>query len=330
MLMPQQIQFGYKLSSEEFSASRLTDLARAAEEHGFSFALISDHYHPWTDRQGESPFVWTVLGAVAQATTKLVVGTGVTCPTIRIHPAIVAQAAATVASLMPERFFLGVGSGENLNEHIVGRRWPEVAVRQELLEEAIRVIRLLWEGGLQSFHGKHFTVENARLYSLPPVPPALLVAAGGKRSAELAGRAGDGLISTAPDRETVDQFRAAGGIGKPCYAEATVCFDREQKKAEELAREIWPVAALPSALTQELPLPSHFEKAAKLVTQEKIAEEIACGPDAEKHARMLQKYVDAGFDHICVHQIGPNQEEFLDFYASEVLPKLATFMPVAA
>lgn len=328
--MPQQIQIGYKLSSEEFSASRLVDLARAAEEHGFSFALISDHYHPWIDRQGQSPFVWTVLGALAQATKKLVIGTGVTCPTIRIHPAIVAHAAATVASMMPGRFFFGVGSGENLNEHIIGERWPEVAVRQDRLEEAIAVIRLLWKGGLQSFHGKHFTVENARLYSLPATPPSLLVAAGGKRSAEIAARAGDGLISTAPDRETVDQFHAAGGAGKPCYAEATVCFDRDQKKAEQLAREIWPIAALPSALTQELPLPSHFEKAGKLVTQEKIAEEVACGPDPEKHARTLRKFVDAGFDHICIHQIGPNQEEFMAFYAREVFPKLSMLTPVAA
>jgi coenzyme F420-dependent glucose-6-phosphate dehydrogenase len=328
--MPSQIQIGYKLSSEEFPASRLVDLARAAEEHGFSFALISDHYHPWTDRQGQSPFVWSVLGAVAQTTNRLVVGTGVTCPTMRMHPAIVAQAAATVTSMMPGRFFLGVGSGENLNEHIVGNRWPEVAVRQERLEEAIAVIRLLWKGGLQSFHGKHFTVENARLYSLPPTPPPLLVAASGERSAEIAGRAGDGLIATAPERETVEQFRASGGAGKPCYAEATVCFDRDQTKAEQLAREIWPIAALPGPLTQELPLPSHFEKAGALVTPENIAEEIACGPAPDRHLQTIQKFINAGFDRICIHQIGPNQEEFLDFYAREVLPRVRTPSPVAA
>jgi G6PDH family F420-dependent oxidoreductase len=328
--MPSQIQFGYKLSSEEFSANELVRIARAAEERGFSFALISDHFHPWTDRQGHSPFVWSVLGAIAQTTTKLRVGTGVTCPTTRIHPAIVAQASATVATMMPGRFFLGVGSGENLNEHIVGARWPEIAVRQARLEEAINVIRQLWQGGLQSFHGTHFTVEGARLYSIPDEPPALFVAAAGRKSAELAARAGDGLISTEPDHEIVEQFRSGGGAGKPCYVEVQVCFDRDAKRAEQLAQEIWPVAALPGNLMGELPLPSHFEKAGALVTAEKMTEKVACGPDPEKHIQFIRKYIDAGFDHICIHQIGPHQTELMDLYAREVLPKLSALAPAAA
>ncbi len=318
-------KIGYKLSSEEFPANELVRLARAAEEHGFAFALISDHYHPWTDRQGQSPFVWSVLGGIAQTTTKLVVGTGVTCPTFRIHPAIVAQASATVAAMLPGRFFLGVGTGENLNEHIVAEGWPEVDVRQEKLREAVEVIRQLWQGGLRSFHGKHFVVENARLYSLPPQPPPLLVAVAGPKSAKIAAEIGDGLIATEPDPDSVQQFRAGGGAGKPCYAEITVCFDRDEKRAEAVVHEIWPVAGLPGVLQQELPLPSHFEKAAQLVTTERIAAEVPCGPDPAKHIQGIQKYMDAGYDHICVHQVGPNQERFMDFYAQEVFPKLRGF-----
>src|SRR4051794_31181663 len=194
------VQIGYALSSEEHQPADLVRHAVLAEEAGFPFALISDHYHPWIDRQGHSPFVWSVIGGIATATEHLRLGTGVTCPTIRIHPAVIAQAAATSAAMMRGRFFLGVGSGENLNEHITGQRWPEVDVRQDMLEEAIAVMRLLWQGGLQSHHGTYFTVENARLYTLPPEPEPVpvMVGAAGPKAAELAGRIGDGLISTAP------------------------------------------------------------------------------------------------------------------------------------
>jgi coenzyme F420-dependent glucose-6-phosphate dehydrogenase len=321
--MPNHIEIGYKLSSEEFPANELVRLARAAEDHDFKFALISDHYHPWTDRQGQSPFVWSVLGALAHTTRKLVVGTGVTCPSGRVHPAILAQATATVASMMPGRFFFGVGTGENLNEHVVGLRWPEVDIRQDKLSEAIEVIRALWQGGLRSFHGKYFDVENARIYSLPERLPALMVAVAGPKSAQLAAEQGDGLIGTRPDREGIQAFRKAGGARKPCYAEVTVCYGRDEKKAVGTAREVWPNAALPSPLSQELALPSHFEKASQMVTPENIANEVPCGPDPEKHIKAIREYIDAGYDHICVHQIGPMQEEFMDFYAREVVPKLA-------
>jgi coenzyme F420-dependent glucose-6-phosphate dehydrogenase len=298
-----------------------------AEERGFSFALISDHYHPWTDRQGQSPFVWSVMGGIAHATKELVVGTGVTCPTVRMHAAIIAQAAATAAAMMPGRFFLGVGTGENLNEHIVAAVWPEVDIRQEKLAEAIAVMRLLWRGGLHSHHGKYFTVENARLYSLPPQTPPLLVAAAGAKSAQAAAQLGDGLIGTQPDGEMLHAFRKAGGAAKPCYAEVTLCFDRDQKRAEEMALEVWSIAGLPGPLLQELPLPSHFEKAGQLVTREKIAETVTCGPDPEKHLRWIRKYIDAGYDHLCIHQIGPKQEAFLDLCAREILPHLRQLEP---
>src|SRR3954447_9493201 len=179
-------RLGYTLSSEEFDAATLVAQAERAERAGFAFASISDHFHPWIDAQGESPFVWGTLGAISQRTERIELMTGVSCPTTRVHPAIVAQAAATMAQLLPGRFSLGVGTGENLNEHIVGERWPGVVERQDRLEEAIEVIRKLWEGKLISHRGEHFMVENARVYSLPEEPPPLLVAVAGESSVELA------------------------------------------------------------------------------------------------------------------------------------------------
>jgi len=322
--MPQtrHIQIGYKLTSEEFSARDLVRFARAAEEHGFSFASISDHYHPWTDRQGQSPFVWAVLGGIAQVTSKLVVGTGVTCPSFRIHPAIIAQAAATAASMLPGRFFLGVGTGENLNEHILGQGWPEIEVRQERLAEALQIIRALWQGGQQSYRGKYFAVENARIYSLPYQLPPIMIAAAGPKSAEIAAKLGDGLIATEPDHELAKKFRENAGQ-KPCYGEVHVCFDPDERKAQQLAHEIWPVAGLAGQLFAELPLPSLFQKASELVSVEQVARLIPCGPDPEKHLNAIREYVKAGFDHIFIHQIGSGQEQFMNFYAREIFPRIA-------
>jgi G6PDH family F420-dependent oxidoreductase len=313
---------GYKLSSEEFGPRELVRFARMAEDSGFAFALVSDHFHPWTDAQGHSPFVWSVIGGLAEATSRLRVGTGVTCPTIRTHPAIIAQAAATSAVMLEGRFFLGLGTGENLNEHIVGARWPAVDLRQAMLEEAVAVIRQLWREGYQDHHGRFFTVENARLYTRPDSPPPIVLAAGGPRSAELAGRLADGLVATAPSRELVEAFRTAGGTGKPRYAELTVCWAREEAAARRMAHRHWPNAALPSPLSTELALPAHFESAAELVTEDAVAESVVCGPDPDRHLEGIQQYVDAGFDHVCVHQVGPDQEGFMRFYAHEILPRL--------
>ena len=312
---------GYKLSSEEHPPSDLVRYARRAEEAGFSFGLISDHFHPWVDRQGHSPFVWSVIGGIATATERFRLGTGVTCPTIRIHPAIIAQAAATSEAMMPGRFFLGVGSGENLNEHILGDRWPEVDVRLEMLDEAIEVIRLLFEGGQKSHHGKHYTIENARLYTLPDEPPPIYVAASGSKAATLAGRLGDGLVSVAPSAEIVEEFESSGGRAKPKYAEVVVSWGRDRAKAEEVAYEWWPNAGLKGQLNQELPVPAHFQEAAEMVTKEDIAGAVVCGSDVDEHIENLQEYADAGYDHLCVHQIGPDQAGFLDFYRDQVLPK---------
>jgi G6PDH family F420-dependent oxidoreductase len=316
------IEVGYKLSSEEHAPNDLVRNAASAERAGFGFALISDHYHPWVDRQGHSPFVWNVIGAIAHATESLRLGTGVTCPTIRIHPAVIAQAAATSAAMMPGRFFLGVGTGENLNEHILGDRWPETDVRLEMLEEAVEVIRLLWEGGQKSHHGKHYTVENARIYTLPDELPPIFVAASGKKAAKLAGRIGEGLVSVGPNDTVVERFRAAGGAGKPTYAEAQVCWAEDEKEALDTAVEWWPNVDVPGELGQELSVPAHFEQASKNIDRDRVAESVTCGPDPERHLDAIREFAESGFDHVCVHQIGPDQQGFIKFYEQEVLPKL--------
>jgi G6PDH family F420-dependent oxidoreductase len=316
------VRLGYALSSEEHSPSELVEHAARAEAAGFEFALVSDHFHPWIDRQGNSPFVWTVLGGIARATERLEVGTGVTCPTMRIHPAIVAQAAATAAAMLPGRFFLGVGTGENLNEHVLGQRWPSADIRREMLEEAIEVIRALWTGELTTHRGRWYHVEDARLYTLPDRPPPIAVAAGGPKAAELAARAGDALIATEPDSELVTAYEDAGGRG-PRYGQVTVCVADSVEEATRIAHEWWPNAALPSPLSQELPQPAHFESAAESVQPEDVAKVVVCGRDLDAHHEAIERFVDAGFDHVYVHQVGPDQESFFRLYEHELLPVLS-------
>jgi coenzyme F420-dependent glucose-6-phosphate dehydrogenase len=314
------IELGYSLSSEEFGPRELVDFAERAERAGFSFALISDHFHPWTDKQGQSPFVWAVIGGIARVTRQLRLGTGVTCPINRIHPAIIAQAAATAAAMMPGRFFLGVGTGENLNEHINGRHWSEPSIRLEMLREAIEIIRRLWKGAFASFYGRYFVVENARIYTLPEQPICLHVAASNPQAAELAAEVGDGLICTAPDADLVKKFQSVWGR-RPCYGQFAVCVDADEQTARSTALERWPNAAIPGDLKWELPLPEHFEQAAKLVDEDMVAERVVCGADPKKHLDKISAFVDAGFDHVYIHQIGPDQEAFFRFYETEILPE---------
>jgi len=316
------VEIGYALSCEEHPPNDLIRYARRAEETGFTFALISDHYHPWVDRQGQSPFVWSVIGGIAQTTQHLRLGTGVTCPTMRLHPAIIAQAAATSATMMPGRFFLGVGTGENLNEHILGQRWPPHDIRLAKLEEAVKVIRLLWQGETCTHRGQHYTVENARLYTLPDELPPIMVAASGQHAAEVAGRIGDGLINTAPVEDIVEHFQRAGGNGKPRYGQLTVCWAQDEASGRRMAHEYWPNSGVQGELSQELPSPAFFEQAAKMVREEDIAEKIPCGPDPERHLKQIKAFMEAGFDHVYIHQVGPDQEGFFQFYERHVLPKL--------
>jgi len=316
--MATNVRFGYALSSEEHRPRALITNARRAEDAGFDFAMVSDHFHPWTDRQGQSPFVWSILGGIAQATDRITVGTGVTALSIRIHPAILAQAAATVGEMLPGRFWFGVGTGENLNEHILGDAWPEHAMRAAMLEEAVEVIRKLWTGELTDHDGDFYRVSRARLYTLPETPPPILIAASGEESAKLAGRIGDGLITTAPDEKVLQAYSGNG----PKIGQVTVCWARDEQTARKTALEWWPTAAIPGDNSTELPLPSSFEGLAKLVTEDALAEKIPCGPDVERHLAQIQPYLDAGFDHVYLHQVGPDQEGFLRFAEQELLPRL--------
>ena len=299
------VELGYALSSEEHSANALVANARAAEEAGFTFALVSDHFHPWIDRQGQSPFVWSVIGGIARETEALRLGTGVTCPLIRIHPAIVAQAAATCASMMPGRFFLGVGTGENLNEHILGDRWPAPDERLEMLEESIEVMRELWKGEKTTFRGRHYTVEEC-----PHLQPSGRTAAGCRRRRRTeSGRTGR------PDRRRpssashpmptlIEKFEESGGEGKPRYGQLTVCWAKDEDEARRTGHEWWPNVALEGELTQELPLPEHFEQATAKVSEDEIAEAIPADPIRRAYMDQIEKYADAGYDHVYLHQVG--------------------------
>jgi G6PDH family F420-dependent oxidoreductase len=262
-----------------------------------------------------------VIGAIAATTKKLRLGTGVTCPTIRIHPAIVAQAAATTAAMMPGRFFLGLGPGENLNEHIVGRKWPSPSVRREMLEEAINIIRSLWKGGIKSRRSRYFTLENAQLFTLPSDTPPIYVAAGGEEMAEVAARLGDGLITAGDEQTVIKKFNREGGKRKPKYSQLTVCWAKSEKEGVRIAHEQWPISALGWPLLSELAIPEYFEEAVQSITQEKIAETVVCGPDPKKHLDKIEAAVKAGADHIYVHQVGDDQEGFFRFYEREILPE---------
>ena len=311
------MQIGYFLASEEYSPRALIEQAKQAEQAGFHALWISDHFHPWNEEQGHSPFVWSVIGAIADATS-LPVTTGVTCPTVRIHPAIIAQAAATSSLLLEGRFNLGVGSGEALNEHILGDGWPNIETRLEMLEEAVEVIRTLWRGGMQDHRGIHYEVQNARIYDLPADPPPILVSGFGPKATRLAARIGQGFVTTSPDKEMIDLYRAEGGKG-PVHAGAKVCFADTEDEARRTAHRLWPNEALPGELAQVLPTPAHFEQACELVAPEQIS--VPLGPDLDMHAERLKEYADAGVDELYVQQIGPDQDAFFGAWASEVLPR---------
>jgi coenzyme F420-dependent glucose-6-phosphate dehydrogenase len=315
------MELGYALSSEEHAPSDLVRHARLAEEAGLGFGLISDHIHSWTNRQGHSAFVWGVLGGIAQATSKFRIGTGVTCPLIRIHPAIVAHAAATAACLMPGRFFLGVGTGENLNEHVLGAKWPAPDERLEMLEEAVELMRLLWQGDYQTHRGKHYTVENLRIFDLPEEPIEIAVAAMQPNAAELAGRIGDALVNVAPKEEIIEKFDAAGGKGKPKYGQVTVCWASSKDEAKRTAFELWPNALVEGSASQELPLPSDFEQLVEGRDPDELEDTLTLGPDPDEYLDELNEYDEAGYTHVYIHQIGPDQKGFLNFAKSELLPR---------
>jgi coenzyme F420-dependent glucose-6-phosphate dehydrogenase len=317
------VQFGYTLSSEEHPPADLVQQAARAEAAGFDFASISDHYHPWVGAQGHSGFVWSVLGAIAASTERMPVGVGVTCPIMRIHPAVIAQAAATTSLLFDGRFFLGVGTGEALNEHIVGERWPPHAVRLEMLEEAVTVIRALFTGETLEHRGTHYEVDNARLFD-PPVDDVPIVVSGfGPDAAGLAGRIGDGFWGNAPQRELLETFERNGGDG-PRYAQLNVCWAPSAEEARRTVHEVWPNTAVPGQLSQDLPTWTHFEQATQIVTEAEATEHVPCGPDiVDDVVKSVAQYRDAGYDHLYFHQIGPDQEGFVRYWESELRDALA-------
>jgi G6PDH family F420-dependent oxidoreductase len=316
------MRIGYFLASEEFGPAELVHQAQMAQEAGFDGLWISDHFHPWNDEQGHSGFVWSTIGAISQAARGMKVTTAVTCPTIRLHPAIVAHAAATSAVLLEGRFVLGLGSGEALNEHVLGDRWPEADERLEMLEEAVEIIRGLWRGESYSHRGRHYRVENARLYDLPAEAPPIVISGFGPKSTALAARIGDGFCTVSPEKQAVQRVRRESPREHPLIAGGLkVCWDEDEARARQTATRLWPNEELPGELSQVLPTPAHFEQATELVTEERVAEAIPCGPDLSRHVEMIDRFADAGFDELYVGQIGERQEGFFEVYANEVLPR---------
>jgi G6PDH family F420-dependent oxidoreductase len=314
--------FGYFLSCEEYSPTELLEQARLAQDAGFDTLWISDHYHPWTSEQGESPFVWSMIGAISQV-CDLPVTTAVTCPTIRTHPAIIAQAAATSALLLGEgRFCLGLGSGEALNEHILGDVWPPADTRLEMLEEAVEVIRKLWSGDDVTHHGKHYTVENARIWSLPATPPRISISGFGPKATDLAARIGDAYTTTTPDQELLHRFRTKAKDGATAQAGFKVAWADTDDEGWDHAYRIWPNAGLPGELAQVLPTVEHFEQASTLVTRDQTKESVTAGSDPGQHVKAYQPYIDAGFEEIYVANMGPHYAAMLKAYGRDVLPRL--------
>jgi G6PDH family F420-dependent oxidoreductase len=316
------LQFGYKLMSEEHGPLDLVANAARAEDAGFDFVSISDHFHPWLEAQGHSPFAWSVLGAIAQATTRVGIATGLTCPIIRYHPAIIAQAAATVALLSGNRFTLALGAGERLNEHVTGARWPSTPERHAMLGEAIDIFRLLWSGGVHTHKAEHFEVDHARLYDVPDKPIPIIVGVSGEGGLKLAADKADGIMATEPKKELTDGFKLRSHKPGPCYSEVALAYAPSEKEALKLAKERFSFAALAWPVNSELPTVEGFEAAVKFIREDDLSETIAMGPDPERHIAAIQKHIEAGFDRICLVGIGPDQKAFTEFFRTELQPRL--------
>ena len=320
------IKLGYKLMSEEHGPADLVRNAARAQEAGFDFAAISDHFSPWLDEQGHAPLAWSVLGAIAHATERIGLMTAVTCPIMRYHPAIIAQGAATLGLLSDGRFTLGLGAGERLNEHVVGEGWPGRGERHERLSEATEIIQGLLAGELTNYRGAYFDLDHARLYDRPETKPDVVIAAGGPEAARLAGRKGDGLIVTEPRADLIEEFEAAGGSG-PRYAEVALCYAAREADAQEAAHRYfrWSVTGWP--VQAELPDTEGFAAASKHVSPEIVAQGVSCGPAPERHLEAIERFIQAGYDHIILVQVGPDQDSFFDFFERELAAALRERLP---
>ncbi|WP_329459369.1 LLM class F420-dependent oxidoreductase [Streptomyces sp. NBC_01497] len=317
------VRIGYTMMTEQAGPLELVEHVVGAEQAGFDFSVTSDHYFPWLDEQGHAPYAWSVLGAAARATERIPLMTYVTCPTIRYHPAVVAQQAATLQLLSKGRFRLGLGAGENLNEHVVGAGWPAASVRHEMLEEAVEIIRALFAGGYVTHHGAHYDVEHAKLWDLPDEAPPIGVAASGPKSAALAGRSADLLIATDPDAAVVADFGRAGGAGKPVVGQVPVAFDRDRSAAIERAHEQFRWNVNPWPVNAELPTTKAFAGATSNVTPQDVAAAVPCGNDVGAFVDAVRPYVEAGFTEVALIQVGGDQQEpFLQWSREELLPAL--------
>lgn len=316
------MKFGYKLMTEEHGPKTLVENAVRAEAAGFDFVSISDHFHPWFEAQGHAPFAWSVLGAIAHATTRIGIATGLTCPILRYHPAIIAQAAATIAVMSDNRFTLAVGAGERLNEHVTGARWPSIPERHAMLGEAIDIFRTLWRGGPHSWKGEHYVVDHARIYDLPTKPIPVVVGVSGEASVALAAEKGDGIMTTEPSAEIVKAFRKQHGKRGSAYVEALTAWAKSEREGLRIAHERFRFSAFGWAINSEVPTVEGFEAAGKFVRPEDIKDSLVAGPDPERHLELIRKNVKAGFDHIVLTCPGDDQTGFLSFFEKELRPKL--------
>ena len=317
-------QFGYTMMCEQSPPDQLVQDLQLAEQAGFDFSVTSDHYQPWLPEQGHSGYAWSILGAAAQATDRIGLMTYVTCPILRYHPAIVAQKAATMQILSGNRFRLGLGSGENLNEHVVGQRWPAVGARHEMLGEALDIISALFDGeGTVNYRGRHFDVEQAQLWDLPTQRVPIGIAVSGPDSCQLAGRKADLMVAVEPEAELGKMFDAAGGAGKPRVGQLAVCYDPDRDAAIRRAHEQFRWFGLGWKVNADLPNPESFDSATQFVTPEQVAEQIACGPEVEEHVDKVKPYIDAGFTEVALVQIGSGQQaDFISWAEWELLPAL--------
>jgi G6PDH family F420-dependent oxidoreductase len=316
--------FGYTMMTEQSPPDQLVRDLQMAEEAGFGFSVISDHYQPWLESQGHSGYCWSILGAAAQATERIGLMTYVTCPILRYHPAVVAQKAATMQILSGNRFRLGLGAGENLNEHVVGQRWPAVGARHEMLDEAVEVIRALFEeDGTVNYRGSYFDVEQAQLWDRPSQQVPIGIAVSGPDSCRLAGRHADIMVAVEPEAELVQMFNEAGGQGKPIVGQIALAYDPDRETAVQRAHDQFRWFGLGWKVNADLPNPESFEGATQFVTPEQVGEALSCGPDLEEHVEAIRPFVEAGFSEVALVQIGAEeQESFIRWAQGELLPAL--------
>ena len=320
------MRIGYKLIAEAYSPTEMVRQCVRAEEAGFDFVEISDHFHPWVSEQQHSGFAWSMLAAMAAKTERIELATGVTCPFIRYHPAIIAQAAATTQLLSDGRFTLGVGSGERLSEHVVGRGWPAVHVRHQMFRESLEIIRLLWQGGYHSYEGKHLTLEDARVFDLPETLPKIVVASGGPQASKLAAELGDGLFTTEPRADLIQAFTDAGGDG-PRYTEVPMAYGATEDEAAEQARALFRFGLTGWKVQAELPNPVNFDAATATITADHMRAAFACGPDTDGQLRVAQQFVDAGYDHLALINAGTDVDGFFDHFTAELAAPLRALRP---